>query len=235
MTSGISGPATLAYASRGVVSDRLDVDILRAFAIALGICWSVLFVVVGLRYELQMYADGSIFSYAIAVRDAWAFHWHNISDRLFVYLFCHLPAETYVELAGDPYGGIVVYGFLFFVAPLLGLTATFAADRSRGRIIFSYACLSTACLCPLVFGFPTETWMAHALFWPTLAVCHYARSSKGGIALVFATLLALVFTHEGALIFAVAIMATLSFRGLRDAAFLRAPAPFLSSYRFGPS
>jgi hypothetical protein len=139
-----------------------------------------LFVVIGLRHELQMYADGSIFSYAIAVRDAWAFHWHNISGRLFVYLFCHLPAETYVELAGDPYGGIVVYGFLFFVAPLLGLTATFAADRSRGRIIFSYACL-----------FPTEMWMAHALFWPTLAVCHYARSSKRGIELVFALIFAL--------------------------------------------
>jgi hypothetical protein len=44
--------------------------------------------------------------------------------------------------------------------------------------------------------------------------------------LVFATLLALVFTHEGALIFAVAIMATLSFRGLRDAAFLRAAGAF---------
>jgi len=144
MTSGVSGPATVAYASRDVVSGRSDVDVLRAFAIAVGICWSVLFVVIGLRYELQMYADGSIFSYAIAARDAWAFHWHNISDRLFVYLFCHLPAETYVELTGDPYGGIMVYGFLFFVAPLLGLTATFAADRSQGRIIFSYACLSTA-------------------------------------------------------------------------------------------
>ena len=147
MTSGVSGPTTVAYASRDVVSGRSDVDVLRAFAIAAAICWSALFVVIGLRYELQMYADGSIFSYAIAVGDAWAFHWHNISDRLFVYLFCHLPAETYVEMTGDPYGGIVVYGFLFFVAPLLGLTATFAADRSRGRIIFSYACLSTACLC----------------------------------------------------------------------------------------
>ena len=168
----------------------------------------------------------SIFSYAVAARDAWAFHWHNISDRLFVYLFCHLPAETYVELAGDPYGGIVVYGFLFFVAPLLGLIATFAADRSRGRFIFSYACLSTACLCPLVFGFPTEMWMAHALFWPTLAVCHYARSSIRGIALVFAMLLALIFTHEGALIFAVTIVATLSFRGVRDAAFVRPAGAF---------
>ena len=226
MTSGISGPATVAYASRDVVSSRSDVDVLRAFAIAAGICWSVLFVLIGLRYELQMYADGSIFSYAIAVRDAWAFHWHNISDRLFVYLFCHLPAETYVELAGDPYGGIVVYGFLFFVAPLLGLIATFAADPSRGRFIFSYACLSTACLCPLVFGFPTEMWMAHALFWPTLAVCHYARSSIRGIALVFAMLLALIFTHEGALIFAVTIVATLSFRGVRDAAFVRPAGAF---------
>jgi len=225
MTSSVSSPATVAYGSRKV-SGRSDVDVLRTFAIAAGICWSVLFVVIGLRYELQMYADGSIFSYAIAVRDAWAFHWHNISDRLFVYLFCHLPAELYVELAGDPYGGIVVYGFLFFVAPLLGLIATFAADRSLGHIIFSYACLSTACLCPLVFGFPTEMWTAHALFWPTLAVCHYARNGKRGIALVFATLLALVFTHEGALIFAVAIVATLSFRGVRDAAFLRVAGAF---------
>jgi hypothetical protein len=225
MTSGISG-ATVAYAPRDVVSGRSDVDVLRALAIAAGIGWSVVFVMIGLRYELQLYADGSIFSYAVAVRDAWAFHWHNISGRLFVYLCCHLPAEAYVELAGDPYGGMVVYGFLFFVAPLLGLIATFAADRSRGRIIFSYACLSTACLCPLVFGFPTEMWMAHALFWPTLAVCHYARSGKRGIALVFATLLALVFTHGGALIFAVAIVVTLSLRGVRDAAFLRAAGAF---------
>src|SRR5262249_27471055 len=51
---------------------------------------------------------------------------------------------------------------------------------------------------------------------------HYARSGKRGIALVFATLLALVFTHGGALIFAVAIVVTLSFRGVRDAVFLRA-------------
>src|SRR5215472_3080579 len=227
MISGISGPATVAYAPRDAVSGRSDVDVLRALAIAAGIGWSVVFVVIGLRYELQLYADGSIFSYAIAVRDAWAFHWHNISGRLFVYLCCHLPAETYVELAGDPYGGIVVYGFLFFVAPLLGLIATFAADRSRGRIIFSYACLSTACLCPLVFGFPTEMWMAHALFWPTLALCHDPRGGIWRGALVLAALLALVFTHEGALIFAAAILATLLLRGTRDAAFRRAAVVFL--------
>src|SRR5262245_46054841 len=58
------------------------------------------------------------------------------------------------------------------------------------------------------------------------AVCHYARSSIRGIALVFAMLLALIFTHEGALIFAVTIVATLSFRGVRDAAFVRPAGAF---------
>ena len=43
---------------------------LRGLAILAGLSASVLFVVIGLGYELQLYGDGSIFSYAIAVRDA---------------------------------------------------------------------------------------------------------------------------------------------------------------------
>lgn len=186
-----------------------------------------MFLVIALRNELQAYGDGSIFSYAVAVQDAWAFHWHNISGRLFVYLFCFTPAETYVWLTGDAQGGIAVYGFLFYVAPLLGLAATFAADRSKGRIIFGYACVSTACLCPLVFGFPTEMWMAHALFWPALALCHYAGRGFAGTAAVFATLLALILTHGGALVFEVAILATLALRSPRDGRLSRAAAAWL--------
>jgi hypothetical protein len=188
-----------------------------------------MFVLVGLHYELQMYADGSIFSYAVAVQDAWAFHWHNISGRLFVYLFAHVPAEGYVALSRNAHGGIVLYGFLFFAAPLLGLAGTWMADRSRGRIIFTYACLSTACLCPLVFGFPTEMWVAHALFWPALAIAHYARSGIGGAIATFAALLALVFTHEGALILAIAIPATLLLRGARSPEFSRGIAALVAA------
>ena len=152
--------------------------LLRTVAVTAGVCWSVLFVVIGLRYAFQMYGDGSLFSYAVAVRDAWAFHWHNISGRLTVYVITYLPPDLYVALTRDARGGIILQGFLFFAAQLIGLAATWAADRSKGRLIFTFACASTACLCPLVFGFPTEMWMAHALFWPALAVCHYAR---GGI------------------------------------------------------
>jgi hypothetical protein len=201
---------------------RSDADLLRVLVIAAGLCTSVLFVVVGLRYELQLYGDGAMFSYSVAVQDAWAFHWHNISGRLSVYLFCLAPAEAYVGLTGNPSGGIVVYGFLFFAAQILALAATFASDRSKGHIIFSYACFSTACLCPLVFGFPTEMWIGHALFWPAVAVCHYARQGIGGAALVFGVLLALIFTHEGAIVLAITILVTLLLRGMRHPVFLRA-------------
>jgi hypothetical protein len=205
---------------------RSDTDALRALVIGVGLSWSVAFIVLALRYELQLYADGAMFSYAVAVQDAWAFHWHNISGRMSVFLLSLWPAEIYVGLSGNPGAGMALYGLLFYGAPLAGLIATFAADRSPGRIIFTYACASTALLCPLIFGFPTEMCMAHALFWPTLAVCHYAKPNAGGAALVFIMLLLLAFTHEGALVLAFSIPLTLTPRGWRDAIFLRAAAAF---------
>jgi hypothetical protein len=207
---------------------RSDSDVLRALVIGVGLCWSVAFVAVALRYELELYADGAMFSYAVAVQDVWAFHWHNISGRLSVFLLSLLPAEIYVGLSRNPGAGIVVYGLLFYLAPLAGLIGTFAADRSHGRIIFVYACCSTALLCPLVFGFPTEMWMAHAVFWPALAVSHYAKRTVAGTALFFVMLLTLAFTHEGALVLAFAIVATLGPRGWRDASFLRAAAALIA-------
>lgn len=194
---------------------------LRTLAVAAGAIWSIVFIVAGLTFHLQMYGDGSMFSYSIAVEDAWAFHWHNISGRLFVYLYAFLPSEAYVELFRDPRGGVFVYGLLFFSAPLIGLIATYAADRSANRRIFVYACASTACLCPLVFGFPTEVWVSCALFWPTLAICLHARGRLAGVALIFTLLLALILTHAGAIIFAVAILMTLALQGTRDPSFLR--------------
>jgi len=164
-----------------------------------------------------------MFSYAVAVQDVWAFHWHNISGRMSVFLLTLLPAELSVGLRG-PSAGVFVYGLLFYLAPLAGLIGTFAADRSRRRIIFVYACCSTALLCPLIFGFPTEMWLAHAIFWPTLAVSHYAKRNLAGTALVFVMFLALAFTHEGALVLTFSIVATLAMRGWRDPSFLRAAA-----------
>jgi hypothetical protein len=200
---------------------RGRLNALRTLAVAAGLAVATLFILVGISYGLQMYGDGSIFSYAVAIHDAWAFHWHNIAARSTVYLAAMVPAETYVRLTGDPRGAIFLYGFLFFSAQLAGLLITYAADRSQGRVIFAYACFSTACLCPLVFGAPTEMWFAHALFWPVLALAHYARRNATGTLLLFVLMLALVFSHEGALIYAGVILMTLFLRGARDVAFRR--------------
>ena len=90
-----------------------------------------------------------------------------------------------VEVTGRPWAGITTYGVLFYISPLIGLICTYAADRSRGRFIFFYACCSTALLCPLIFGFPTEMWLAHAIFWPALALSHYAKRTVAGAILSF--------------------------------------------------
>src|SRR5262249_19887562 len=124
-------------------------------------------------------------------------------------------------------GSILVYGFLWFVAPFLGLAATRAIDRSEGKVFFVYACFSTAFLCPMVFGFPTEMWMAHSLFWPALTVCHYARRGISGVSAIFAVLLALGFTHPGALVLEVAILVTLAMRGFKDRKLWRASVVFV--------
>jgi hypothetical protein len=195
---------------------------LRLLIIGGGLCWSIAFVVVGLSYQLELYGDGAMFSYAVAVQDVWAFHWHNISGRSSVFLLSLLPAEMMVGATGRPWTGIITYGLLFYISPLIGLILTYLADRSHGRVFFVYACCSTALLCPLVFGFPTEMCLAHAIFWPALAVSHYAKRTIAGAAVVFTAQLALAFTHEGALLLLFAIVATLAPRGLRSAVFLRA-------------
>ena len=194
----------------------------RLLIVGAGLCWSIAFPLIAISCQLQLYGDGAMFSYAVAVRDVWAFHWHNISGRTSVFLLTLWPAETLVGMTGNSWDGIILYGLLFNVAPLVGLVVTYAADRSRGRLIFVYACGSTALLCPLIFGFPTEMWLAHAMFWPALALGHYAKPTTAGALLMFITWLLLAFTHEGALVLLLAIVATLALRGLRSAAFVRA-------------
>ena len=152
----------------------------------------------------------------------WAFHWHNISGRMSVFLLTLLPAEALVGITSNPWAGIIAYGLLFYISPLVGLAVTYATDRSPGRLIFVYACGSTALLCPLIFGFPTEMWLAHAIFWPALALSHYAKPTSAGAFLVFTAWLLLAFTHEGALVLLLAITATLTPRGLWSATFVRA-------------
>lgn len=188
-----------------------DFETLRKLAVIAGISAAILFVVAGLAFQFQLYGDSGLFSYAVAVQDSWAFHWHNISNRSTVYLFAHVPAEIYGRLTGSAWAAVQIYGLLFFGVQLLGLALTFWLDRTRNRILFAFACLSNAVVCPLIFGAPSEMWFAHAFFWPALAAAHCSPQKWSGL-LSFALFLPLAFTHEGALIFLAAILLSVLLR-----------------------
>lgn len=197
---------------------------LRNLVVAAGVLATALFVVVGLSFRLQTYGDGSIFSYAVATREVWAFHWHNIATRAATWALAMAPGEATVELTGAPAAGVFVYGLLFFGAPAVGLAATFALDRAPGRPYFLFACAANALLAPLVFGFTTEMWIAHALFWPAFACAMTAPVSLGSSLLLAALAAALALAHEGGLVLGFGIVVATGLRGLRDARFLRALA-----------
>lgn len=190
---------------------------LRAFVVGSAIAFALLSVVVGLSAGLQMFGDGSIFAYSVAVGDAWAFHWHNISGRLFSYVFVYIPAEAAVAATGNAMLGIFVYGLLLFAAPGLSLLATHALDRRPEKTVFVLACLSASCLLPFVFGFPTEMAMAHAVFWPALAGSLDPPPGSRGNAIVYGLIQSLVLTHEGGVVLAGAIVAIVGLSDFRSA------------------
>jgi len=215
--------------------------LLRAVVVGAGVAAALLFVVVGLAFDLQTYGDGSIFSYAVAAREVWAFHWHNIATRAATYALTLAPSEIAVAATGSPFVGVFVYGLLLFAAPAVSLAATFALDRADGRPYFVFACASVALLCPLVFGFPTEMWIAHALFWPAFALAMTFPISPLSSALLAALAAALVLSHEGGIVLGFGIAVAAALRGLRDPRFLRvlacygvALAVWLAVNRFAP-
>lgn len=191
--------------------------------IGLGYAAAVLFLAVGVGADLQTYGDGSIFSYAIAVDEAWNYHWRNISGRIVSFILIHAPSEFAGRLSGSPQFGIFVYGVLFFAAPLLSLIATRAADLGPGRRIHLFACVSTACVLPFVFGCPTEMWIAHAFFWPALAVA----LTRDTPAAFFVLVLGLVLSHEGGVPLAAGIVLLAGARNFRAYPFRRVAASFV--------
>lgn len=167
--------------------------------------------------ELNLYADGALFSYAVAAGDAWAMHWRNISSRALVWLVAYLPAQALIALTGRPDLGVGLYTLLFYGAPLLGLFATVAIDRAPGRPFALAAGAATVALLPLVAPFPSELIFTHALFFPTLALAWRGVVRLPGQIGLTVLMSALLMSHEGGLILAVAVICACAL-GLPDRA-----------------
>lgn len=168
--------------------------------------WCVAFVVLGLWARLHWFADGSLFAYAVAADDGWAMHWRQIPGRVAAWLWASWPGQVVGRVTGDPALGVAAYGALLFAAPGLGLALAWWADRTR--VLRCWAAASTVLLCPVVFGFPTEIWVAHAAVWPALVLLWAPQSVArrlGGMVL----LAVVVLSHEAAVVWALLLVAAL--------------------------
>ena len=174
--------------------------------LGLAVAWCVAFPLVGVGLRFHLFADGGLFAYAVAAGDAWAFHWRQIPVRLAAFAVASWPAEVWGQVTGSPAAGVTLYATLLFLAPAAGLAVTWAADRTG--IIRVWAALSTLLLCPIIFGFPTELWVTHAAIWPAMALV-WSPGGRARDALTVAVLGVVVLSHEGGVLWAVALLASL--------------------------
>lgn len=163
--------------------------------------WCAAFPLVGLWARLHWFADGSLFSYAVAAGQGWEYHWRQIPGRVAAFLYATAPAQL---LGGE--AGVWLYAALWFAAPALSLALAWRLDRDGH--IRPWAALSSALLLPFLFGFPTELWISHAAFWPALALLWRAAPAPVSAAALGVTAL----SHEAGLVWAVfaAALAVLS-------------------------
>ncbi len=192
------------------------------FVTALAMGWCGVFLLAGLAAQLLLFADGGLFAYAVAAGDSWDFHFRQIPARAAAWAVTAGLGEAIGRLAGAPALGVAAYHAAFLALPALSLVATLRADRS-GQIL-PWAAASTALLLPLVFGFPTELWVAHAGFWPALALGWHA----GPLPWLAVALGITALSHEAGLLWAIGAVALLAlapgWRPLRRGALALLPA-----------
>lgn len=198
------------------------------FTVAVTVVYSVVYVTT----NLNLFFDGSSFSVAVASGRPWQLCWCNFPGRFASYFLESVPASAFGQLTGSGAGAVHVYAGLYIIWPTLGVVATRYIDCTNGRHISVFCNIATLTLPAYVFGFPTEVWIFFGVLWPTLACCACAQNSlwRVGLALVLLPLLA--FTYEGAIPFFSILVATTILRcfGIRRSILLAAIVSTLSGW-----
>lgn len=167
------------------------------FTVAVTIVYSVVYVTT----NLNLFFDGSAFSAAVASGRPWELCWCNFPGRFASYSLVSLPASAFGQLSGSGAGAVHVYAGLYIIWPTLGVVATRFIDCTNGRHISVFCNIATLTVPAYVFGFPTEVWIFFGVLWPALACCACAQNSLWRVGLALVLLPVLAFTYEGAIPF----------------------------------
>jgi hypothetical protein len=190
--------------------DRL----LLTLAILLGLAVAAGLSIAAWATSLMLYADGALFSFIIGIDDAWALVWHIMPARIAVYLLTVLPAETAHEWGLPALAAMRLYQALFIGFPFIGLAACLGLLPRASRWLMLFPAVSILALAISALGYPSETLLTLAGFWPALFGYRHASGRLGPAALTLLFTAIFLFSHPG-MVFALPLLplaAALRFR-----------------------
>jgi hypothetical protein len=148
---------------------------------------------------LMLYADGALFSFVIGVDDAWALVWHIMPARIAVYLLTVLPSETALEWGLPAQTAMQLYQALFIGFPFIAFAACLGLVEQSSRWLLVFPALSILALVTSALGYPSETIVALAAFWPALFGYRYANGHAGPVLMTLLFTAIFLFSHPGML------------------------------------
>jgi hypothetical protein len=184
-------PSTAHPGSPGTDRHLFNLAVLLGLAVAGGLSLAAW------RSGLMLYADGALFSFTIGIDAAWALVWHIMPARFAIYLLTVLPAETAHELGLPAMAAMRLYQALFIGMPFLGLAACVPLVPRGSRWLLLFPVLSLLALTVSALGYPSETLLTQAAFWPALFGCRFASGRAAPTLLTLMCISAFLFSHPG--------------------------------------
>jgi hypothetical protein len=184
---------------------RADTDRLRQLAMLLGLAVAGGLAAAAWVTGLVLYADGALFSFIIGVDAPWRLVWHIMPARIAVYLVTVAPAALAREAGLSGPAAMQLYQLLFSGLPFFGLAACMPLVPRERRFLLLFPTISILALSTSALGYPSETMLTLASFWPALLGHRHARGTAGRLALTLLCTAIFLFSHPG-MVFALPLL-----------------------------
>ena len=191
-------------------------DRLLTGAILLGLAVAAGLSVAAFTTGLILYADGAFFSFLVGIQESWSQVWYLMPARVAVYLLTVLPAETARGWGLPAPAAMRLYQALFIGLPFFGLAACLVPLPREARWLLLFPVLSLLALTVSALGYPSETMLTLAAFWPALYGWRFARGRIGPALVTLAATAAFVFSHPG-MVFGLPLLALAAALRFREA------------------
>ncbi len=178
---------------------------LRRLALLLGLAVAFGLAAAAWVTGLVLYADGALFSFVVGVDAPWRLVWHIMPARLAVYLLTVAPAALAREAGLSGPAAMQLYQLLFLGLPYFGLAACLVLVPRGRRFQLLFPVVSILALSTSALGYPSETTLTLASFWPALLGHRHARPAVGGLALTLVCTAIFLFSHPG-MVFALPLL-----------------------------